>query len=138
MKDLGSKCTTVEIYVRDTELHSFSRQKKLTTPSCSTDDIVDAAYKLFCAHYSWNLPIRSIGVRGADLIEWNADIQLSMFEDNEKKVRRERLEAAVDELRQRYGWYTCVKRTVVLSDPLLGQINPKDDHTVHPVGFFGR
>ena len=38
-------------------------------------------------------------------------------------------------VRQRYG-YTCVQRARIYTDRGLGQINPKDDHTVHPVGFF--
>ncbi len=29
MRELASRCTVVEISVRDTELHSYSRQKKL-------------------------------------------------------------------------------------------------------------
>ena len=48
----------------------------------------------------------------------------------------ERVDAAVDELRERYG-YMSVRRALTLADPLLGSINPKDDHTVHPVGYFG-
>ena len=43
---------------------------------------------------------------------------------------------AVDWLRERYG-YMSVRRAMVCMDPLLGRINPYDDHTVHPVGYFG-
>lgn len=31
-----------------------------------------------------------------------------------------------------------VRRAITMSDPALGCINPKDDHTVHPIGYFAR
>ena len=45
------------------------------------------------------------------------------------------LDVTVDELRRRYG-YMSVRRAITMADPLLGGINPKDDHTVHPIGYF--
>ena len=45
------------------------------------------------------------------------------------------LDVTVDELRRRYG-YMSVRRAITMADPLLGGINPKDDHTVHPRGYF--
>ena len=30
-----------------------------------------------------------------------------------------------------------IRRALLDTDPLLGRINVKDGHTVHPVGFFG-
>ena len=41
----------------------------------------------------------------------------------------------MDALRQRYG-YMSIRRALVQLDPLLAGINPKDDHTIHPVGYF--
>jgi len=48
----------------------------------------------------------------------------------------ERIDRAVDHLRQRYG-YMSVRRALLDTDPRLGHINVRDDHTVHPVGYFG-
>ena len=45
------------------------------------------------------------------------------------------LDVTVDKLRRRYG-YMSVRRAITMADPLLGGINPKDDHTVHPIGYF--
>ena len=45
------------------------------------------------------------------------------------------IDVTVDELRRRYG-YMSVRRAITMADPLLGGINPKDDHTVHPIGYF--
>jgi len=136
MRELVSRCTVVEVYVRDTELLSFTRQRKLPVPTCSSTEIANVAFDLFRRNYRWEKAVRSIGVRGSGLVEADTGTQLSMFQDDIKRDKWERIDAAVDELRERYG-YMSVRRALTLSDPLLGAINPKDDHTVHPVGYFG-
>ena len=35
MRELASKCTVVEVSVRDKELHWYSRQRKLAVPTCA-------------------------------------------------------------------------------------------------------
>ena len=136
MRELVSRCTVVEIYVRDTELHSITRQRKLPAPSCSSQELADVGMELFRRHYHWERPIRSIGLRGAGLVEAQNCVQLSMYADDQKREKWERIDAAVDHLRQRYG-YMSVRRALMDSDPLLGHINVRDGHTVHPVGYFG-
>lgn len=136
MRELISRCTVVEVSVRDTELHSFSRQRKLRTPTCSSTEIAQTAVDLFRASYRWEKPVRSIGVRGSGLVETETGVQLSLYESDIKRDKRERIDEAVDTLRQRYG-YMSVQRALMLTDPQLGMINPKDGHTVHPVGYFG-
>lgn len=136
MRELASKCTVVEISVRDTELHSFSRQRKLRVPTCSSLEIADAAHDLFRVNYRWERPIRSIGVRGAGLIEANECDQLSLFLDDTRRQKRELIEGAVDRIRDKYG-YMSIQRAAIFADPQLAGINPKE-HIVHPVGFFGR
>ena len=136
MRELASRCTVVEVYVRDVELNSFCRQRKLEVPTCSSDEIARTAYGLFRQNYRWVRPLRSIGVRGAGLVEATAGTQLSLYPEETRRDKWERIDAAVDRLRQRYG-YRSIQRARLFADPLLGAINPKDDHTVHPVGYFG-
>ena len=104
MRELVSRCTVVAIYVRDTELHSITRQRKLSAPSCSSQELADVGMELFRRHYHWERPIRSIGLRGAGLVEAQNCIQLSMYADDQKREKWERIDAAVDHLRQRYGY----------------------------------
>lgn len=136
MRELVSRCTVVEVYVRDVELNSFCRQCKLKNPTCSSTEIAAVAFDLFRRNYHWDKPIRSIGVRGAGLVEMDSCLQLSLYDDDIKRDRWERIDQTVDGLRERFG-YMSVRRAVTMMDPLLGRINPKDDHTVHPVGYFG-
>ena len=137
MRELAAKCTVVEVSVRDAGLFSFARRRTLTAPSCSSAEIAATAFSLFQGSYSWEKPVRSVGVRGTGLIDGSFGQQLSLYQDDMRRVKWERLDAVVDGLRRRYGTMS-VRRALTLSDPLLGSINPKDDHTVHPVGFFGR
>jgi DNA polymerase-4 len=136
MHDLASRCTVVEIYVRDVDLCSFSRQRKLHAPTCSSSEIAEVAFDLFRKNYRWLKPIRSIGVRGSGLIDASSGKQLSLYQDEIKRDKWERIDAIVDELRTQYG-YMSIRRAATMADPLLGRINPKDDHPVHPVGYFG-
>ncbi len=136
MRDLAARCMVVELYVRDTGLVSFTRQRKLAVPTCSSTEIARIAFELFRANYGWTKPVRSIGVRGAELVEADAGVQTSLLDDDIKREKWERIDATVDHLRQRYG-YMSIRRAVTCADPQLGRINPRDDHTVHPVGYFG-
>lgn len=134
MRELASRCTVVEISVRDSELRTYCRQKKLPRPSCSSQELAEVGLSLFRRSYDWARPIRSIGIRGAGLVE-AAEQQLSLYADDRRRDKWEQIDKAVDWLRERYG-YMSIRRAMVCMDPLLGRINPYDDHTVHPVGYF--
>ena len=135
MRDLGSKCNVVEIYVRDNELSGFTRRRKLDNPTNVSIEIARIAFDLFKRNYSWPKPLRGIGVRGADLCPADCAVQLGFFSNEEKREKLEHIDKAVDTLRQRYG-YRSVQRAVVYTDPVLGGINAYDDHNIHPVGYF--
>lgn len=136
MRDLASRCLVVEMSVRDTGLLTFTRQRKLEVPTCSSAEIAQVAFELFRANYRWDKPVRSVGVRGSNLVEADAGVQTSLLDNDVRREKWERIDAVVDDLRRRYG-YMSIRRAVTRTDPLLGRINPKDGHTVHPVGYFG-
>lgn len=63
---------------------------------CSSGEIAETAFDLFKRNYHWDKPIRSVGVRGAGLVEMDACLQLSLFQDERQRDKRERIDAAVD------------------------------------------
>lgn len=136
MRELASRCTVVEVYVRDTELNTFFRQQKLPAPSCSSQELAEVGFRLFQRAYAWDRPIRSIGLRGAGLVEAGNSLQLSFFAEDQRRAKWEQIDKAVDQVRQRYG-YMSIRRALLDVDPQLGHINVRDGHVVHPVGFFG-
>lgn len=135
MRDDGFLCRTVQIGLRDNELNYFERQTKLPLPTCLAADLHTAAMELLRSNYSWQRPLRSIGVRGTDLVTAATPMQFIMFEDAEKRERMETIERTMDDVRRRFGHYS-IGRAITTTDKSLTNINPKDDHTIHPVGFF--
>ena len=131
----GLLCRTVQIGLRTSDLRHFERQKKLPQATGLACELHAAAMELLRGSYDWQLPLRSVGVRGAELVPASAPRQTSLFEDTARREKREKLELAVDDIRQRLGYYS-IGRAAMLSDPTLTNINPKDDHVIHPVGFF--
>ena len=129
----GLKCRTVAVHIRNNELYSFERQSKLPVPSFLARDIAGKALEIFRQNYAWDRPIRSLGVRGADLVSADGSFQLDLFERD--AMEQEELERTVDRLRERFGPY-CVRRCALLQDGRLTGFNPKDDHVIHPVSFF--
>ena len=131
----GLKCRTVAVHIRNNELYSFERQGKLPNPSYLARDIASKALEIFRQNYGWERPIRSLGVRGADLVTEHGAVQLDMFAPDSQA--QEQLERTLDRLRERFGPY-CIRRCALLQDERLTGFNPKDDHVIHPVSFSGR
>lgn len=96
MRKLASRCTVLEVSVRDTELRSFTRQKPLLAPFCSSQELAEVGLELFRRHYRWDKQIRSIWLRGAGLVEADGTIQLSLYADDQRRDKWERIDAAVD------------------------------------------
>ena len=135
LRELGLECQTVEIAVRDNDLYTFTRQKKQQRPTNLATDLHRAAMELFQENYQWQKPIRSIGVRGCGLCAAGGSIQLSLLDDEGRRDKKIRMEAAMDDIRKRFGTLS-IQRALQLTDRGLGGINPKDDHVIHPVGYF--
>jgi DNA polymerase-4 len=135
LREHGLECRTVEIQIRDNALFSFVRQKKQSRPTNLACELHRAAFELFQQNYSWGRPVRSIGVRGCELLPADGPAQLSILGDEMKRCRMERLEAAMDDVRRRYG-NLSVHRALLLSDRSLRAIDPKADHVIFPVGYF--
>lgn len=135
LRDHGFRCKTVQITLRDNELYSFERQLKLPVPTCTAQDIFEAAFKLYKRNHDKGKPLRSLSVRACDLI-YQENIQLSLFPDRIAQQRREDLEDTIDQIRDRFGYFS-IQRGIMLTDPILSNINPKGEHIIHPVGFLG-
>lgn len=135
LRSHGLRCQTVQVSIRDTDLVWFTRQQRLSCSSNLSGEISSACMTLFRQHYHWQQPVRSLGVRACDLIPDAQPEQVSVFLDEQQRYKKQRLEQAMDHLRSRFG-YEVIKRGVLLTDPAIGTINPKDDHIIHPVGYF--
>ena len=78
----------------------------------------------------------SVGVRGADLVTDNYWEQIDLFSSVEKREKQMKMDSAVDEIRRRFGFYS-IQRGLMYRDRILSAVNAKEEHTVHPHGYFG-
>ena len=99
----GLKGKLVQIWIRSNDLQGFERQTPLESPTCLTNEIADAAFKLFLPNYDWSKPIRSLGIRAANLSDVHSDRQYDLFDHEQRRERLEQLEHCVDGLRARFG-----------------------------------
>ena len=135
LRENNFACNVVEISVRDNELYSFTRQKKIKMPTDITGEIAKAAMELFRENYHWNKPIRSIGVRAADLIDACCPVQLDLFMNQQYREKQQKMDRAVDDIRRRFG-FQSIQRGLMYADRYLSAVNAKEDHTVHPHGYM--
>lgn len=134
LREQKMKAGTVGISIRDNTLESFTRQRKLSVPTDLTGEIAETAIDLFLKNKG-EKPLRSIGICLSELVSAGQPIQLSIFTDSASAIKLHDLDCAVDNLKRRFGAY-CVQPAVLLKDKRLSGFNPKEDHTIHPVGYF--
>ncbi len=125
---------TVQIYIRDNELSSIERQAKLSNPSYISGELATRAMDIFNRNWDWHKPIRSLGIRTTDLVTADTYTQLSLLEDQNRRIKLETLEESIDALRKRFGHY-AIQRALFLKDKALNS-NPIEDNIIHPVSFF--
>lgn len=151
LRENGFRCRTVEISIRDKDLFCFSKQMKLKNASNITREIAEAGYQLYKESYRlpadenelknsrpefYQKPLRSIGIRGTDLVTDYFWEQLDMFMDPQFREKQMKMDEAVDIIRKRFGFYS-IQRGLMYRDRLLSACDAKSDHTVHPHGYFG-
>lgn len=123
---------TVTIWVRDTSLVSYEKQRGLPSETNDEKEIAKLAMELFDESYDWHAPLRSIGVRTTNLSDEHAPKQMTIFENYEKLQRDERINSTLDILRARFGSGAVIRGT---------QLEGKDDliptdRQDHPHGGF--
>ena len=101
MRRKEKKCTSVSVTFRTLDFKNKSHQTTFATATDLTDEIYKNAKRLFVESWKGE-PLRLIGVALTNLKDESFE-QLSLFEDNEKKERRRKLDATMDEIRRKYG-----------------------------------
>ncbi len=106
----------VSVTIKDTDLKSRSRQGQLTAPDNTTEQLYFTARKLFYELWDGS-PIRLLGVSTGHVTD-DACFQYDLF-DTGRREKLSKLNAAVDEIRTKYG-SSALKRACFLdSEPNL-------------------
>lgn len=135
MLDARLQGQCVSISVRTTGLVSYSCQRKLSFSTNVTSEIASIACQLFEERFTYALPLRSVGVSVSSLSMEGPPVQMDIFGQQVQREKHHQLDCALDAIRQRYR-NLFVVRGIVLAEPDIAKVDPKDDHTIHPMPFF--
>ncbi len=116
----------VSVSIRTNEFLNASHQRKIYTPTDSTNQIHEMACELFDELWQGQ-PIRHLGVRVSELCN-NDFIQLSMFEKDYEKERK--LDRVIDSIRARFGSKAVFRSSFLNSglSTMTGGTVPDDDY----------
>ena len=108
----GLTARGVQLWIRANDLSGMQCQCKLPFRTQLPSELTAAGFKLFQERYHWTQKVRAVCIRAIDLVPKSEEEQLSIFVDNEKRDRRERLEDTIENLRSRFGksaiTYACL------------------------------
>lgn len=120
------------------DLSGFTRQAPTALSTNITAEVARCAWELFRANAGdlQEEPLRAIHVWAGRIAPAADELQLSLFDPMPRRAWMERLDAAIDELRRRFG-----NKCVVWGPQALDAdawANDAHGNVVHPVGFFRR
>lgn len=107
----------VQITIRTPDMKTITRSRTLATPTEDAGEIYEEARRLYAEHWSWDKPVRLLGVTLQHLTPKNESaIQLDLFE-YEKQPKKEMLTKTMDMLRNKFGENAVVTAGMLGDDP---------------------
>ena len=119
MRRKGKKCSCISVTFRTLDFRNRSHQTKLENATDLTDEIYANATRLFTEFWKGQ-PLRLIGVSLTGLTDGSFE-QMSLFEDTETKERRRKLDAAMDEIRMKFGNDKITRASIMNSHASIGR-----------------
>lgn len=137
-QDLGHKLRVhnltangVQITIKGSDLMYKQFQCQIGFPTQSPLEIAQAAHNLFKKNYTWHIPVRAVTVRAINLMPKETAIQLDLFTDYEKRIKRETIDNTIEEIRKRF------RKNAVFSASLMGDLKIPN-HSSHEITMPGR
>lgn len=121
LRAYGLAAKGIRLMIRSNDLAGCQYQMQLRYPSQSPLEIAQAARILFLERYSWNMPVRAISVTGINLVPSDQPSQLDLFGDETKRIRLQKLEDCIDEIRGRFGKHS------IYAASLMGDLHMPND-----------
>lgn len=101
IREDGVKIALVSVSLTSTSFNHNSKQRNLISPTCTTEEIYQAACQIFDSLWDGVTPIRQIGVNTGK-ISYDSYHQYHLFEQTDHE-RLARMNHAVDAIRVKYG-----------------------------------
>lgn len=118
----------ISLYIRNFDFTSMRKQRKLYTPTDSTNKIFEVAMKLFKEMWKEEA-IRGFGVAISELTP-KTKIQLSMFEQFSEKDRS--LNSSIDKIRDGFGTHS-LERSTFLHSGISSVIGGVEEDVEYPM-----
>jgi len=122
LRKMGRYASLVSVSLRSFNLYGYSHQIKLQEAICTTNEIYNIAIRL--AFEMWKgEPVRAMSVSVSDFVRPD-QVQLTMF-DMKGKEREEKLDKAVDKIRNTFGSKSIIRGCFANSEiaPIQGGVN---------------
>ena len=127
-KDL--KCNTIQVTIKDTALKSIQRQKAAKHPTFLAAEIVETAMEIIKASWTIGKPIRLLTITAQNLVPADqACEQLMLFDDpnDGKSKKAEKIELAMDQIRNRYGKHSIQPGVIYKNDLGISDHDEEDE-----------
>jgi len=125
------KCCCVSLSIRDPEFQDISRQRQFDTPTNLSREIGMYAWELALGCWTMADPVRALTVTALSLIpEGDAVSQFDLLgsAQTQKREKLERLEAAMDSIRARYGKDAISPASTSIDISRSHHMPPPDEH----------
>ena len=119
MRRKGKKCSCISVTFRTLDFKNRSHQTSLSSATDVADEIYENARRLFLEFWKGQ-PLRLIGVALTGLTDESFE-QMSLFEDTKKKERRQKLDAALDAIRMKFGNDKITRASIMNSNTGMGR-----------------
>ena len=133
LRGYGLAATGVRVYIRESDInYGLAKQSRVSFPTQSPLEIAQAARILFMENYQWNNPVRAVCVSTFGLVPRDSAVQLNLFVDETRRMRRQKLDDCIDEIRGRFGKHS------IIAASLMGDLYMPDDgrHEVKMPGMM--
>lgn len=114
--------TGIQLQVRDTDLKVEQYQMQIGFATRSPLEMAQMGYALFCQRWSWEKNIRSITLRGIQLVPEQQEVQMDLFGYAQTREKQRKLDDAIDEIRKRFG------NQAIRAASLMQDLNMAQDH----------
>lgn len=107
------KAKGVQLTIKDKSLAYQQFQMPIQIPTQNPLEIANVARRLFDKNYDWASPVRALTVRAINLEPKDLPDQLIFFDDPNKRLKMEKLDDTIEQIRGRFGKWSIYSATLL-------------------------
>lgn len=132
LREANKVAYVVSVSFRDIDLTSFTRQRKVSAPLNTSQEIMKHVKEIVAENYDFNIPLRSIGIHTSKLMNEDKVLdQLNLFDSGFEHKENKVIDETIEMLRDKFGFHT-IKRASSLLNKEVDSFNAKGDNVVYP------